>query len=78
MVWPFKLKTGLVSLPECFAKLGFDGKFMPTKKNVDFRYNELAKVLDPENAFGDQEKFDELKLTKKLCYDYIESKEKND
>ncbi len=70
---PFELKAGDIELPECFAKLGFDGRYMPSKKNVDYKYNELEKVLNPsKNAFGDKDKFEELKKAKQLCYEYIE------
>lgn len=72
-VSPFELKAGSVELPECFAKLGFDGRYKPSKKNVDFKFNELAKVLDPQkNPFGDKEKFEELKRVKEECYSYLE------
>ena len=73
---PFELKAGSIELPECFAKLGFDGRYMPSKKNVDFKFSELAKVLDPDkNAFGDKEKFDELLDIRQKCYDFIEESE---
>ena len=71
---PFELKAGTVDLPECFIKLGFDGRYLPLKKNIDYKYNELAKVLDPSKTqFGDEEKFLELVKTKQECYDYLES-----
>ena len=45
-----ELKAGDIELPECFAKLGFDGRYMPSKKNVDYKYNELEKVLNDEHS----------------------------
>ncbi len=74
-VWmaPFELKAGSVELPECFAKLGFDGRYKPSKKNVDYKYNELAKVLDPDkNTFGDKDKFEELNKMKAECYAFLD------
>lgn len=67
----FEIKAGDVSLPDCFKKLGFDGSYMPTKKNIDYKYNELAKILNPANAFGDKDKFEELNRLKEECYDFI-------
>lgn len=73
---PFELKAGSIELPECFKKLGFDGRYMPSKKNVDYKFNDLAKVLDPsKNAFGDAQKFEELLKMKEECYKFIEESE---
>ena len=73
---PFELKAGTVELPECFKMLGFDGRYKPNKKNVDFKYNDLAKVLDPKkNPFGDAEKFAKLNEARQACYDFLDGEE---
>lgn len=69
----FELKAGAVKLPDCFKKLGFDGRYMPSKKHVDYKYNDLAKVLHPDSAFGDMEKFNELNTAKEECYKFLEN-----
>lgn len=72
LISPFELKPGRVELPECFTKLGFDGRFMPAEKHVEYKYNDLAKVLDPDKTqFGDKEKFEELQKIRLECLDYI-------
>lgn len=72
----FEQKAGTYELPDCFKKLGFDGRYMPNKKNVDYKVNELAKVLDPKNVFGDKDKYNELMDCKSKCYDYLNNLEK--
>lgn len=64
-------------LPDCFQKLGFIGYVIPTEEQINTRFLEFMRVLKPENYFGDNDKYEELKEIKKECLKYIEEKKKD-